>query len=809
MRTLVLLLLCTACSLFGAERELRPPAKKVAELFDWFDKLPLPDVHRCQWVQVSTGLSPFRIPGSHPDEVINAFLLKDSGDTFQVVTQDWATALFTKHGRPGDENYVGYKPRKFEDDMRQLVSRPETDIDIEEWQTLYHMQRLARLSQLFALARICDRRGHPELSRALIDRVAVWRKHSGPRSETVESQLHEEFASLLFGDAVRAMATDLSREELRSRFLRISELCPYASQDSRIERYGDRLGSIEEEDIRHEKMSDSDIATLPPAQRATELIFRLRDETGKGFNTSLYPAIEAPMQSNGSYSALVRMGYDAVPALLSALDTDSKVPTRSVMDAVQSGEGIDVETVADLAQRALFEIAGFTFDCLISNHVNRSDAFKKEIRSWWAQTSRNNEAAYFAAKLDDSQIDPLPVAELFAKRFPEEALKKARELATSAQDSGSRSELIRRLSGHSTPEYREFLCRQLRSDTDLRLRVAAACQLSPTDDPQALDLMKAEWTRFLSKTEASQPVDNEASVAPLTDYLSGSRDPEGILLVAKDYRRFPTNWRLDLIYSLGIRLGRDFEPNKLHPISDPALRSIEQVLINFLADNSPVSCTDLLFKTGTAFPDPRINDIAASYLARCWPAKYHFQPTLLVDRDRQHTEIHEIWTRNAEAALAPASSQPSLSPSATRPFTTKIGSIEWVGDSAKLAGAWKKKVEALQGGPFETKPLVALMPEFLARPPTGVAELSMTLGRCSGSDEVKITMKLKAGDTLKKTSPCTVRIAKNEFWTIHYGAVGGKYGLPPAWIDFAWVLDSVRRLDRDQFFVAYASIQPD
>jgi len=506
----VLLLLWLVISAAAEERAAPPPsAKDIEKLYLWFDRLPIPKVKGRKYVRIWNGGRTVVANGKKISDTTEGFLLHDGGSRFQVVFPDFTVTTMEKEGaRPGEESFVGYREISLEQEARHLIPKLGNKEVAEAWAHAAYNDRLGRTAQVFSMARLCALRGHRDLAKALLARLGALRRVM-PNSrayEPLETELQEDFAELLEWNAIRgAPGKGLTRTDLLAQFRRIEALCPAA--EFVLKRVREEVARLEEqvkEDAAHSAVSDAEYAALSPADQAVELVYRLRDETGRSGGEWPYADSHEPMPSNGSNVGLLNLGFEAVPALVAALD--QKGDTRSVMATKRYGGGAWLISIHDVAIAALSEIAGIGSYWQVPNwgtmkRAGSEPAVRKQIEDWWRDVRQKGEEAYLVGKLS-TEGNAFEVGRRLLTRYPENGAREIVKAAEASTDGRQRSQWIKLLWKHDTPECRAFFERELRGGPTLGNRVAAAYGLRLLGDLQAEVDDPARWKRIANEIAA-------------------------------------------------------------------------------------------------------------------------------------------------------------------------------------------------------------------------------------------------------------------------------------------------------------------
>ncbi len=712
------------------------PSPASTELFKWFDQLPLPDVKDLPFIEIWTGHSTSKPSGLPLYTTIQGFLLKDEGPAFTAVMRDLTTVTFAKSGNtPNTEGFVGYRIASLEAEVRRILPT----LGDEKAFFLGHDEaddHLNPVGELFALARTCERRGRADLSNAIFKKLPQARKamDDGASQWSLRELLEEEFAKLLFRLAMYDFQkANHSREDLVSECRKIEDLCPKAESELKeVRGCREALESQLSKDAAHRPVSDAELAKLPPDQRAAEWIYRLRDETLHHADPEQrYADKEELLPSNGAYAALVSMGIEAVPALLSALDSRDR--TRTVMTNGLWDE-IWLSPVREEAIDALNAIAGFQF--------NRGN-IKVEAAKWFERVSRNDEKGYLIDRLRAERT--IDVAQRLLKKYSDEGASAIRDIMPGV-GIFERYNLIAQLGAHDSPVCREILSQEMMHGSVLCNRVQAATVLDHFGVPDAALAMRAEWQKALPTLPATT-YDERSWDSPvfLVRFLVFSAAPEGPGTFIGATDRLPLAWRLDLIYEM---VGRNL-PKEPPPISAATLLAMEEVLIELLTDTTPISDARgiLLAKS----PEPRICDLAAETLHKLSPNKYHFDVNAPPGaRDRQCIQFANL--RAQELGKPVRDVPPELPAKHLAPaHACDIAAIEWKVDSVTPPAAWRARVAKMKGAPLNAAALISLLCDYAKRPLPGTKGIRFELLRYDDFSGVKLTIELEKG--IPPTSP--------------------------------------------------------
>src|SRR5213594_880622 len=135
-------------------------ARETREAFDWFDQLGFPDLKELPFVRVATGWWHRAAAEEAENTYLRAFLLKDEGKAFTVLSEDLEVRRFQKsQGNTPQGERVGYESLDLkvvsDDEVKKLNENPEGDHD----DLFPHGPKLELPARIFVLSRACERKG--------------------------------------------------------------------------------------------------------------------------------------------------------------------------------------------------------------------------------------------------------------------------------------------------------------------------------------------------------------------------------------------------------------------------------------------------------------------------------------------------------------------------------------------------------------------------------------------------------------------------------------------------------------------------
>lgn len=463
---------------------------------------------------------------------------------------------------------------------------------------------------------------------------------------------------------------------------------------------------------------------LTPQDRVAELVFRLRDERGvlyMGPGTNEAPQ-ESPERSLGSSAyLLVRLGYDAVPQLIEALDCEQF--SRSVTSLVDPDCTRNILRVGDCSRVVLEVIAGQDFCGHASATVamvksGELAAVKRRVHAWWAEARKKGEKQMLAEGVAAGTKYSPWLAERLAAKDPDASLSAIRAGARAAARGWIRARLVDLAAGLKGDAPLAFLREELYGPPPREPRVAAARGLLRHGDREGVAAMIREWKR-LPPGELKDVIFGRPDA--LFAFLAETRDAAAVRAIADGLQRRPANTRVEVITNLW-RLD-PAEGEK--PLPADVEEEVESLLVAALSDG------DVRWGLGSTWDGvqtscPRVNDLAAYALVRRQgrPAAFSFAHPLRV-RDAECLELTNEWRNRKGLAPLPAPAHwnvKNVDAAELRPLLLQLEQAR--GAAARKAAADKIEVTGLAAIPA-LQDLVRLLP---ADSP-GATELKALIGR--------------------------------------------------------------------------------
>ncbi len=631
--------LCAAASARADDGDALP-ADEASAVFAWFDTLGLPSTAGLPFVRFTQGISVEQDDGSRNPVVGHGFLLSTDVASFVVLTPalDRQTVKRTPPGTP-----LHAAAATEPSDLVALATTVDSALagqpvpgargGYAELGEGVVSRYYGRRPAFLVLARACDRRGHPDLARRLLARCANERRRN-ERGRPLLDVLADDVARALLWELIDAFGRpEVPRSELLVAARRIVDVLPDAGPTKSAAQFAKRLEAMVAEDESH--TAPADFPDVAADIAAREWIFRLRDQNGQQWSQPGSCSVFATPDHDDDTPAhhLTRLGYDAVPALIDALD-DARL-TRSVGFHRDFHFSHEVLTVGDAAAQVLYRISG-------QDLPNAESA-----RAWWDEIQARGPEHVLAEAVRQGDLGSPAQARKLLEQFPEHALTALIAGARAGRDDRVRPALVDRIAEIDDPAATAFLQEELIDGPTIATRVAAADALFDRGQSDVVDTMIEEF-----RTTAPAYAFDE-----LIRFLVECGQPRALdaLSAAVDARA--PHWRIQLLQALFIA---QKDPRRTwSPEWDAAAESL---LVARLADREARMGLSMRMHD-ISMTDPRVCDLAAAILVR------RRQPPGAFDlaasssaRDRACIRLANTWRAQHGQPLLPEPSVPVISP---------------------------------------------------------------------------------------------------------------------------------------------------
>ena len=657
-------LLCSTCGLWAQDPSLDSDARAAMR---WFDGLGHVDAASRPLVRFSTGM--WRRSGNGPPENTfgHGFLLADDGRTFGVLTLDLQREELTRTGAGvPDHEKIAAEVVPLRDHAARLL---EVLAAADKRKIQKMLRRFGRPrvyhglgTELFVYAWACQHAGDEALAQQLVEQAlrayAASGRGGGP---DVRVPLAADMAHAGMWQLIQAFADPaVGYPELRARCRRWLERYPDSEHAERASAIAAKL----------EAMS-GERAPLP-ADSAEALVFALRDQNGRQWSQP--GACDIFLDPRGERSPAHRlraMGFDAVPALIAALENDAF--TRSVGFHRNFYFSHRVLRVKECAVAILADIAAASF------HRNNDAATRRAVEEWWRGVRVRGEFAVLAERCGRN---PAMAARLLRK-FPDRAFEPIAGGLEQAPNAHARAQLVALLARVEGDRSTTLLRSELRRGPHPRARVAAALAL----------FLRGEI---------------DPAVAAVIDvWRVGGEDTHGAgLFLASCGRAAAIAALAARRDALGADVLRALAGGEqwFHASSTPDRGSPRLVLAEASpeAEGAIEALALELLDSGREFrgsfgntTNPRVADFAAAALAARWPDRYRFDfgaPRRL--RDRQLRVLRNVRRAARGEPLLPEPQRPRIAPVAPASIDPLFARLDRLRDEEARRGVLAR-IEAL------------------------------------------------------------------------------------------------------------------
>jgi hypothetical protein len=687
--------------------------KARADDFAWFDGLGYPDVKDKPFVRVITSY------GSEPGYSYGWLLREEPGGLYEVFGVDLSQTLYQP--RPQQPLATKTQARVPEFDLKyektDLVAyaeqwlakrkkeKQEEGPERRGWSTrqLGWNVNLTAGGEAFVLARRVAEQGHQRLAEELYDLSSDFkpgqaRPEEGPgyRRALLNAIAH---AAML--DGVSWLADKRrSRAQIQARYEMFSKGMAQSDRGGRLAEMAAVLTRmVEQEKARSRegaKEGSKDLNKMTGQEKARELIFGLRDQDE--LNGWRLPDQVGVFLSGYPSQDLQALGFDAVPALIEALDDDGL--TRAVPRSFKAQWRPDEPyRVGDLADRVLGAIAMRTFQGVHNGTWAERARDRKQIaQAWWTQVQEKGLREVLIETVAAGEQSAGSQAQYLMKQYPDvDVLELLKKGFKRARDVWGRNELVKVAGRIKTPEAAAWLNELIVSYPDTETRLAAASALLETDKRRAVDAMILEWKK--------EPADWRS----LARFLAEVEDEAAVRALAHGMELRKDDVQYEVLRAL--------DPKAFRTISDPKVNAVREMLLL-----ERVGDTHRMYGYGSFNSDPKMGELAAQALAGGWPEKYKFNARgTQWERERDRTVIVNGWlTRQGKPEIPlpekPAAKTAGLSAPLASQAAQVVQRVELEEDSAPLTEPVMKLLKGMEGKRLTGKAFVEVIAAYAKSP---------------------------------------------------------------------------------------------
>jgi hypothetical protein len=664
-----------------------PPAKPAAEsltqsqqdAFQWFDGLGFPSLKDRQLVLVATGQWFRSADNSLKNTYRLAFLLKSEGDQFTVLDLDLKMLTFM-NSVPGTPEHLrrGYGKLDFKEQVEEYLKTlraPQSRNNDNPSLISRHIRNYGfsrDATPMFVLARACAADGLAAQAKELSE-LAEKSFSEGFTDEDSKS-LRKAVAKQIAQEEMEKLLSDfgnpeVSRKELLERFERIIKHFPDSAHIKRAGETAEMLRQMVREDEERAKLAKPP-ENMSVQERVADLIYQLRDQNWRlwsQFGRS-DPFLD-PSRGNSPAQELVKLDFDAVPALIEALGDRrfsravGVIENRDLIFNLRDSTrpiSICVLRVGDCARAVLENIAARDFYRLDSTHSemstdNAAEEVKRNVRAWWEQIQKKGEKQMLIEGVERGDYNVISQANRLLSKYPDDALPAIARGAMKTQEVSTRHGLIQLVGRIKGDAPVPFLMEQMKQGATLGLRVAAARELLRHLRPESVTAMLDEWKKLSTSRKDGNAYDDGFDVERLIEFLAGSGSTEAIGVLAEGMRKRPVDVKVAIIEDINSQSNWNlFTSVEGGPLAAAGGNSNNESLRMAVEDLLVAALDDTERHMGMSgswgdksFSDPRICDLAGHVLWKQWPKKYDFDlAASLAVRDRQRVELKNVWRKD-------------------------------------------------------------------------------------------------------------------------------------------------------------------
>jgi hypothetical protein len=644
--------------------------------FAWFGSLWFPDPKDRWFIRVTDDWWPDGNNAPINPTHYFGFLLEENKSSLKVLTADLELKTFQKVTRyPAGQARVSYKQLDLGQGTRAyLDAQPNSQRSEFEYSISRFREDLPKRSAVFFLAWACWRNGLDGRAAELYAHAASIPWYGGSPIQQDGAMLQQRVSV----DIVRAEISrggkdfgepSISRSQLLDRFERVIRYFPASEQISWAKKTAAILKQMLKEDEEHARKRRAGPAfeRLNKQERIAELIFQLRDQNGhqtfQPGSCDVFDIDRIGLREDSPAHLLVKVGYEAIPQLIEALD-DQRF-SRSV-DFSNS-----VLRISDCAEQIIKRIAGRSFEApRTPSGATLKDVeartVKKQIQDWYRELQKKGARQLLVEATSRGDEDSLKQAELLVEQFPDQALDAIVRGVRAANRSWIRAKLVTAAGKIKGDAATAFLLSESKDSPSRYTRLAAAQALHSRGQPEGVAAMIAEWKsgRPTAPLRAGTAPDDDdpfgdGTLAAVARFLVDSGKIEAIRALGSGLDKRPSELRMAVLSAFGrfgdmafvfnggnLWFSPEFSQYYKPTVESEKLRSaIEELLIAELDDTEQQIGLFGGFY-GKSYHVPRLCDFAGVVLAGGAPDKYKFDVSpSQAQRDKGRIEIINKWRK--------------------------------------------------------------------------------------------------------------------------------------------------------------------
>jgi HEAT repeat protein len=628
-----------------AQAEKRSNEDQFKALLSRFKTLGIPDLKDARYVKIATGQWSRRIKRPVEKSYEYGLLLRSEGENFTVLGHRGLKVYRKTDLEVKPEESVGFEVLDLAVEMERLIQNCEFP-EISGRSLVLPLLRPcafgnelemgscpSRAAELFTLALACEEQG---LQRLALD-LCRYAEAVGGRDDfghrqnhTLGEVLEERLPDLLLASAVASFEDPgCDRRTILSRLEALARGFPDHRCGARATEMVLVLEKMVEEDDARAGQAEKPLQDFATVERATELIFRLRDQRRESSNHGLSAEI---VQTPGPARELARIGPEALPALIPAL-RDERF-TRIPKERSSWHDLPGVKTIGECAREVAKAIVGrdltWKKDWTASDPEPTVAEFRAAYQAWFDDYRKKGEEAMLHQGMLAHNYESPEQAKRLLERNPE-ALPKVIKAARREDEAWLRASLIERVSEVAGDGPVPFLLEEVEQGPFLDSRLAAAQGLAARRRSEGVAAMLREW--MAPRPAKPKKIEGSAAREAVLDFLLRKAPPADARRVLREaWEPARPRERVKLLMKIDTFTApeaKDWPPSE----------NLEPFLLSLLGDR-----TRCRFPGSWGFPPDegpsfgpamRICDFAAYLLSKTGGGRYPFGPSAAIeDRDR-------------------------------------------------------------------------------------------------------------------------------------------------------------------------------
>lgn len=658
--------------------------------FAWWDTKGFPDVGKLPFVTLDEperGVVGDRHSKEREAFPAGAFLIRDDGKRVTLFLTDLQTLeaplkAATKGEEKGWNRAVEYRKADLAAWVRQgldIVSKEGPEIPWFDKSDPFGAHRWSIPNQAFriaVLARALAARGEDALARTMCDRAL----HEETRPAMTEQYGDDDPRPRASYESIQASIESESRVVLEERFgdPRLSWEDLLAAHEAWARAFSPKSLSAKEgsipilrrmaEDARARKASPpKPLDRQTPPERLQTLIHDLQEVGGTffdtwGFGGSQTDEKKGPQPANVQLEAL---GFDAVPALIEALDD---VRFTRTLEYYETGHGqyrssFHVLQVGEMAWMILDRVASGALKAANAGGPPTSGrpTRRRAAEEWFSTVKARGEKAILIEQIAKGTWESRAAADRLVKLDPEAAVKPLETGILAGGERAGRANLVYVLASLKSPSAVGAMLRLLDPLRGSEEATVVAASLWKNGKREGLDALIRWWKEAGSPAADSSPFGfGGFGARHLVGALVGTGDPDAVRALAAGIGTRSTHDRVEIVRAFAPR-GKDGwrEPHEM-AMKAEAEPLIETLLAERLSDGDRAE--GLHMGSEGIGDEPVVGEMAAWTLAERYPSRWKFdEKASEKDRATARVALANRW-RAAHGQSSLEETKPKIDP---------------------------------------------------------------------------------------------------------------------------------------------------